>query len=89
VLESSTLGGQFISSHFKHALDLDQNNGVAFFIGYAESTEAMWQIFRQSLTAAQVNQDIVIEAACETFLTLERWLCASKRLTEICDNYVN
>jgi heme oxygenase len=89
VLEGSTLGGQMISRHLKQSLDLDKNSGVAFFIGYAESTGSMWQLFRESLNAAQVDQEIVIQAACETFLTLERWLCPTYSLTEKLDVHVS
>jgi len=76
VLEGSTLGGQVISRHFKGLLNLDVENGAAFFTGYGEQTVAMWQTFREVLMAVTVDEDTLINAACETFITLERWLCS-------------
>jgi len=77
VLEGSTLGGQLISRHLKRFFNLDAENGAAFFTGYGEHTGAMWQTFRELLMAAEVDEDALIHAACETFITLERWLCPS------------
>ncbi len=75
VLEGSTLGGQVISRHLKNVFNLDAENGAAFFTGYGEQTGAMWQTFRTVLITATVDENALIHAACETFITLERWLC--------------
>ena len=81
VMEGSTLGGQFISRHFKMLLNIDAENGGAFFTGYGEQTGAMWQTFRAVLMAATVDKAATVDeaslihAACETFTTLEHWLC--------------
>jgi heme oxygenase (biliverdin-IX-beta and delta-forming) len=75
VLEGSTLGGQVISRHLKNVFNLDAENGAAFFTGYGEQTGAMWQTFRAVLITATVDENALIHAACETFITLERWLC--------------
>ncbi len=80
VLEGSTLGGQLISRHFKMLLNLNAENGAAFFIGYGEQTGAMWQTFREVLMATTidtVDEASMIHAACETFITLEHWLCSA------------
>jgi heme oxygenase len=75
VLEGSTLGGQVISRHIKRKLDLDAQNGAAFFNGYADDTIRMWDVFRERLTAARADEEILVQSACETFITLEQWLC--------------
>jgi heme oxygenase len=77
VMEGATLGGQVISRHLKRTLDLDANTGTAFFTGYGEETGVMWQAFRERLVAAGADEAIQIHSACETFLTLEQWLCPS------------
>jgi heme oxygenase (biliverdin-IX-beta and delta-forming) len=77
VLEGSTLGGQVISQHIKRTLDLDAQNGAAFFNGYGNETETMWQVFRENLSAAPADEDILVQSACETFIALEHWLCPS------------
>jgi heme oxygenase (biliverdin-IX-beta and delta-forming) len=82
VLEGSTLGGQVISRHFKSLLNLDVENGAAFFTGYGEQTGAMWQTFRAVLMAVTVDEDALVHAACETFTTLERWLCSAIILSD-------
>jgi len=55
-------------------LNLDAHNGAAFFTGYGEATGAMWQTFRLQLTVAGLDKTMQIRSACETFMTLERWL---------------
>jgi heme oxygenase (biliverdin-IX-beta and delta-forming) len=77
VLEGSTLGGQVISQHLKRTLDIDAQNGAAFFNGYKDETKFMWQVFRENLTAAQADEEVLVQSACETFITLEHWLCPS------------
>ena len=82
VIEGSTLGGQILSRHFNALLNLDVENGAAFFTGYGVQTGAMWQTFREALMVAPVNEVALINAACETFITLERWLCPDIIMTE-------
>ncbi len=75
VLEGATLGGQVISRHLERSLELDAGNGAAFFTGYGAATGAMWQAFRERLAAAGADERALADSACETFLSLERWLC--------------
>lgn len=82
VAEGSTLGGQMLSRHFKDLLNLDVETGAAFFMGYGAQTGGMWQTFREALMSAPVDEDAVIHAACETFITLEHWLCPFTLMTE-------
>jgi heme oxygenase (biliverdin-IX-beta and delta-forming) len=74
VLEGSTLGGQVISRHLKRSLNLDAQNGASFFTGYGDATGAMWGEFRERLTNAKTDETAMVHAACETFITLEKWL---------------
>ncbi len=80
VMEGSTLGGQVISRHLKRSLALDADNGAAFFHGYGEATGAMWQAFRQQVNAVGTGEDRMVEAACTSFLSLERWLCPNPHI---------
>ena len=75
VLEGSSLGGQVISRHFNHSLNLDVHNGIAFFTGYGAATGPMWQAFGVRLMTAGADEAALVHSACETFLSLERWLC--------------
>lgn len=78
VLEGSTLGGQLIMRHVRKSLGLDADTGAGFYAGYGEHTGSMWQAFLVFLSAvtfdAQQTQQ-AINAARETFITLELWLC--------------
>jgi len=89
VIEGSTLGGQVISGHLKQTFAMDKTNGAAFFNGYGDATGAMWLTFKEAISDADVDQETVITAACETFSTLEKWLCPSDSLTGTPDNHDN
>ena len=82
VTEGSTLGGQMLSQHFKDLLNLDVETGAAFFTGYGAHTGSMWQAFREAVITAPVDEEAVIHAACETFITLEHWLCPFNTMIE-------
>lgn len=78
VMEGSTLGGQIIMRHVSASLRLDAANGAAFFSGYGARTGSMWQAFLSFLGALPFDaKDAAqaIEAACESFESLEQWLC--------------
>ena len=74
VMEGATLGGQVLCRHFNQSLGLDARNGSAFFVGYGEATGAMWALFGERLTAANVDETAAISAAGQTFQTLGQWL---------------
>ena len=82
VMEGASLGGQVISRHLSQTLGLDADNGAAFFNGYGVATGEMWQSFRASVLEAKADESIQIHSACETFLTLERWLLPTKQNTD-------
>lgn len=78
VLEGSTLGGQIISRHLQSVHDLDAGNGAAFFRSYGPEVGAMWRAFGAALCsypAGPEEEKLILSAACETFSTLEAWLC--------------
>lgn len=78
VLEGSTLGGQIISRHLKELHGLDGDNGAAFFRSYGPHVGAMWRAFGavvNSYPAGPLEETRMVRAACETFMTLESWLC--------------
>lgn len=78
VLEGSTLGGQIISRHLQSVHGLDAENGAAFFRSYGPQIGPMWRAFGAAITAypAGVEEEQrILRAACETFMTLETWLC--------------
>ncbi len=82
VLEGATLGGRVLCRHFNQTLGLDVHNGSAFFAGYGEATGAMWALFGERLTAANVDETAAIQSACQTFQTLEQWFRATILLSE-------
>jgi heme oxygenase len=78
VLEGSTLGGQILARHFAQILDINAEHGAAFFCSYGEHVGAMWRCFGEMLTAQAISHTIenqIIDAARDTFETLEAWLC--------------
>lgn len=74
VMEGATLGGQVISRHLFRLFEMEAKNGTAFFSGYGSANSSMWLIFRELLIASGADQKTVVQAACETFQTLEQWL---------------
>ena len=77
VIEGSTLGGKIISAMMAKHLNLADGTGVSFFTGYGEDTENMWQEFKQTLnrlTAGKQKDDLIIEAANQTFSKFKLWI---------------
>jgi heme oxygenase len=77
VLEGSTLGGQVLVRHVRRELGLQEANGCAFLAGYGTSTGRMWRSFTAALDAyarREGHDARVVDAARETFVTLEAWL---------------
>lgn len=78
VMEGSTLGGQLIMRQIGASLRLDAETGAAFYSGYGDRTGSMWQAFLKFLATLPFDeQDVTqaIDAARETFESLEQWLC--------------
>jgi heme oxygenase len=77
VLEGATLLGRIIARHLHGRLGIDAAFGAAFFVSYGAEVDERWQSFRRRLAAAASSPETerrMIAAACETFVTLGRWL---------------
>lgn len=77
VLEGSTLGGVLLSKHITQQLGLTAENGCAFFCSYGSQIGSMWRTFTRTLEAyacTSHEEDLIIDAACETFAVLHQWL---------------
>ena len=77
VIEGSTLGGKIISKLIANQLDLQNNNGLSFFISYGDKTEEMWEEFKEVLDMQPQNQadtKIILDAANDTFLKFKFWI---------------
>jgi heme oxygenase len=79
-LEGATLGGKVVAKCLKRSLNLDADGGASFYHGYGPDTGPMWHSFSALLTACIAREDIeaapMIEAARETFSSLDDWLSA-------------
>jgi heme oxygenase len=77
-MEGSTLGGQPISRHIEATLGLRDGRGYRYFQAYGRTTAARWAEFKAYLEerADTLDGDAAADAASETFLSLEAWLCA-------------
>jgi heme oxygenase (biliverdin-IX-beta and delta-forming) len=77
VFEGATLGGAIVARHLQSSVGVTRERGGAFFGSYGADTGAMWKAFTHALsgyaerTGARTQ---IVDAACETFSTLERWL---------------
>lgn len=78
VIEGSTLGGQILSRHLSLMLGPAP---ASFFRSYGESVGPMWRSFLATLAAhaSPDTDNLVIEAASETFATLHDWLLKAER----------
>jgi heme oxygenase (biliverdin-IX-beta and delta-forming) len=77
VTEGATLGGQVISRQLEQMLGLSARRGSAFFSSYGLQVGAMWRSFcgtLQEQTPVE-NEDLVVAAARETFVSMHQWLC--------------
>jgi heme oxygenase len=63
VIEGSTLGGRYIARRVEHALRLKAGEGCAYFRGYGDRTEEMWQAFRAVLAGVPEDQSAHVIAA--------------------------
>jgi heme oxygenase len=81
VTEGATLGGQIISRKLEQTLGLSARRGVAFFSSYGLQVGTMWRSFCIALQANTPSdrEDLVIDAARQTFVSMHQWLCAKKK----------
>ncbi len=81
VTESATLNGLIISRHLQQMLGLSARHGAAFFSSYGFEVGSMWRAFGavlQNHTPA-AQEDMIIAAARQTFLSMHQWLCGEKK----------
>lgn len=77
VIEGSTLGGIYISKMVQKRLELESLEGLSFFEGYGEQTEAMWEQFKSVLNAlpsSPEEEEQMVFTANETFRKFQRWM---------------
>ena len=76
VIEGSTLGGKIISKMMAQQLRIIDGKGLAFFGGYGDNTESMWEKFKQTLNkhAKSANEEIeIVNTANQTFIKFKEW----------------
>ena len=79
VFEGSTLGGHFIAQHLTKHLQLDVDQGAAFFLPYGSDPRPSWQAFQLRLleVASTPEQEaLILASACNTFDSFGEWLKA-------------
>lgn len=78
-LEGSTLGGQFIYKHFSEKLNLNKDQGLAFYYGRGPMTGKLWKEFLQFLEQYMHDHPESTEEICHaarlTFEDVETALC--------------
>ncbi len=77
VIEGSTLGGIYISKMVQKRLELESLEGLSFFEGYGEQTEAMWEQFKSVLNAlpsGPEEEQQMLATANDTFWKFQQWM---------------
>ena len=77
VLEGACLGGQVVAPTLHQRLGFAKGNGASFFVGDAEATPARWNLvltWLEGLVRAGARNEVIVNSACATFLTLARWV---------------
>lgn len=87
VLEGSTLGGRFISQMLAKQLNRTPAEGISFFSGYGEQTEAKWKKFTEMMNEYVINHPLnaneVVAAANETFSKFGVWAALFNEKLEV------
>jgi heme oxygenase len=81
VTEGATLDGQIVSRQLQQMLGLYPRGGAAFFSSYGLQVGSMWRSFCSTLQAHTPahQEDLVIDAARQTFLSMHCWLCKTEK----------
>jgi heme oxygenase len=85
VMEGSTLGGPHIVRMIQKKLQTDDLKGFSFFESYGADMMHMWQQFKEILDKQATNeaeQQVILDAADETFLKFKIWILKQSTLTE-------
>jgi heme oxygenase (biliverdin-IX-beta and delta-forming) len=76
VLGGSTLGGWILTGQLKMILPVDASRGCTFFNSDGANVGRMWSAILGVLerhSAKHSDDDVVVESACQTFASLDRW----------------
>ncbi len=76
VIEGASLGGRLVSTELGPRLGISAQHGASFFVGEGPRTGARWKAvlaWIECVAAEEGTGDAIVDAAVETFLTLERW----------------
>lgn len=76
VVEGAALGGRLISAELGPRLGISAGRGASFFVGEGPRTGARWKAVLAWIECVAVGAspgDAIVDAAAETFRTLERW----------------
>ncbi len=79
VVEGATLGGQIILRSLRRSLGRRADRHVRFFTSYGPRVPQMWAAFLRIMEAAacdSTQERMIMESACRTFASFERWLVA-------------
>jgi heme oxygenase len=74
VVEGSQLGGQVIYREIQSQLQMDGENGAAFFLGDGEKTGSEWKLFRAGLEEMVQDAHVAADTACAMFGYFENGL---------------
>ena len=80
MIEGSTLGGKIIAGMMRQHFTFNGNEGLSFFSGYGDDTDAMWASFKNELNAVAAtaeDQTEITEAANQTFIKFGNWITKS------------
>jgi heme oxygenase len=70
VIEGSTLGGKIIAGMMRQHFTFEGNEGLSFFSGYGDDTNAKWNAFKMELNAiakTPAEEAEITEGANQTF----------------------
>ncbi len=77
VLEGASLGAQVVRRIIELRLGIVEDNGGSFFAGEGPRTGGRWErvlAWIEHVGAEPNGSEAMVETACETFLTMSRWL---------------
>ncbi|PDW04289.1 biliverdin-producing heme oxygenase [Candidatus Viridilinea mediisalina] len=80
VLEGMTLCSQLVARQLALSLQLEAEQGAAFFNSYGTQVRPMWQQFAETLqTLGHEQPDAIIAAASATYASIETWFSEGYR----------
>lgn len=85
VMEGSTLGGPHIARMIQKKLHTTALTGFSFFESYGADMMPMWDTFKEVLDKQandEVEQQIILDAADQTFLKFKCWIIKQSSLKE-------